>query len=446
MTGRRLLYAMLAYFLCGAAWGSAIPPFPVSDDATADKPQSKCWYSDGSWWAILSDGVDGARFYRLGDDAVWSALVFPDALVTPDVRARVDVVSNGDRLTVLAWNETAPTLHRYVYEASSGFYRRAVTPPAPVGLPPAPPPVPAVPTGVLPALPGVPSVPVAPGSPVGFLPPPPGSLPAPGALTPSRAVVGPAPVDLPVGHETATVAVDTRSRAWVTAVVDGDVLVIAPGMSGRPTVLASGLSDDDISAVVAFGGRVGVFWSNQKTQSLGFRHREAGDRAVGWSRLEVVASGGHVADDHINFAAASDGALYVVTKTSVDDVPRPVDGPTQAQIILNVRTSAGVWSMADVAPVSDVFTSRPIVALDEEHGRLIVVYRHGDEIVYRASRRDPVDFSAPAEVALSVPGVTLRNVTGSKHVVDAATGLLIMATGSDGLAYSAVLPLSADGP
>ena len=450
MMARRLLLGILISCAAGAfyvpAWASAIPPFPVSGDATADKPQSKCWHHDGSWWAILSDGVEGARFYRLGDDGVWGAATFPDALVRRGAATRADVVSSGDRLTVLAWDDAAPALYRYDFEPWSGFYRRRTAAPESAGSPldpPAPPPTP-------PGFPLAPAgVPVAPSPGVPFAPP---GLPlAPVAAPPLGGEFAPIPVgppsatvSLPPGHETATVAVDSRGLAWVSAVVDGRVLVMAHGAS-KPAVRARGVGEDDMSAVVAFGGakpRVGVFWSDQNAQALAFAYRDDTDSLGDWNPREVVARGGHVADDHINMATASDGTLFVVTKTSVDDVPRPVDGPTQAQIILNVRAPDGVWSIADVAPVTDVFTSRPIVVLDEDHDVLYVVYRHGPEIVYRSSRRDALDFGKAAEVALSEPGVTLRNVTGPKHAVGAQTGLLVMATGSDGLAYSTVLPLS----
>ncbi len=449
MATRRLLYGILGWCiagsLCVAAWATDNAPFPVSGDATADKPQSKCWHHDGSWWAILSDGVDGARFYRLGDDGVWVAATFPDALVRRGASTRVDVVSNGDRLTVLAWDEAAPTLQRYDFEPWSGVYRRRAATPESAGSPldpPAPPPTP-------PGFPLAPAgVPVAPAPGVPFAPP---GLPlAPVAVPPMSPEleyipVGPPPatIGLPAGHETATVAVDSRGFAWVSAVVDGRVLAMAHGTS-KPAVRARGVGEDDISAVVAFGGakpRVGVFWSDQNAQALVFAYRDDADPLGDWNPREVVARGGHVADDHINMATASDGTLFVVTKTSVDDVPRPVDGPTQAQIILNVRAPDGAWSMVDVAPVTDVFTSRPIVVLDEDHDVLYVAYRHGDDIVYRSSRRDVLDFTGPADIALSEPGVTLRNVTGPKDAVGARGGLLIMATGSDGLAYSTLLPL-----
>lgn len=255
---------------------------------------------------------------------------------------------------------------------------------------------------------------------------------------------------MPTGHETATIAWHTGGY-MVAAVVDGDVLVVEAGPPSTPVVLASGLAADDIAAIVTFSAagaasppvdaRLGVFWSDQNTQSLGFRWRAGTDPHGEWRPPETVAQGGHVADDHINMAAADDGTLYVVTKTSVDDVPRPVDGPTQAQIILNVRALEGGWRLFDVVPVTDVFTSRPIVALDETNDEVYVFYRHGDEILYRVSPRDAIDFSGAAHVALSAPGVTLRNVTSTKHPVNASTGLLVMATGSDGLAYSTVLPI-----
>ena len=387
---RWLAAVALAGWVGVAAWAAPIAPFPVASYATADKPQSKCWYHDGSWWAILSDGVEGARFYRLVDGVAWRPCAFPHALVSPDVDARADVCAAGYSLTALVWRESGLTARHYVcIYGKEAYYLRPVW-----------------------------------------------------AAT----------VDLPTGHETATIALRPGGH-MVAAAVNGHVLVATPGANAAPTTLASGLAADDIAAIVAFGpadagphldnGRVGVFWSDQNTQSLGFRWRAGTDPAGEWRPTETVAQGGHVADDHINMAAASDGALYVVTKTSVDDVPRPVDGPTQAQIIPNVRAPEGGWRVIDVVPVTDVFTSRPIVVLDETNDELYVFYRHGDEIRCRVSSREGLDFSGCGNVALSKTGVTLRNVTSAKHAVNASMGLLVMATGSDGMAYSAVLPLDA---
>ena len=75
--------------------------------------------------------------------------------------------------------------------------------------------------------------------------------------------------------------------------------------------IATGVTDDDICAVTAFAGKIGVLWSNQSTQRFGFKYHVDGADPATWSADEVPASqsalnvGAGMADDHINFAVAS---------------------------------------------------------------------------------------------------------------------------------------------
>ena len=154
----------------------------------------------------------------------------------------------------------------------------------------------------------------------------------------------------------------------------------------------------------------------------------------------MVAEGGLVADDHINLAA-NEGWVYAVTKTSVDDAEEEVNGPTQAQIILNVRSNKGLWTMYDVAPLSSENVTRPIVLLDQQNREVYIFYREGDEIVYKHSALDRIDFPDESSPVISIPGVTLNNVTSTKQNVNSTTGLLILATGDDSRAYHRLLPI-----
>src|SRR5688572_29363022 len=47
------------------------PTYPTAGPApTEDKPQSKLWYNDGSWWALMRVTA-GVTIHRLGTDHKW---------------------------------------------------------------------------------------------------------------------------------------------------------------------------------------------------------------------------------------------------------------------------------------------------------------------------------------------------------------------------------------
>jgi hypothetical protein len=89
-----------------------------------------------------------------------------------------------------------------------------------------------------------------------------------------------------------------------------------------PVILANGVNDDDISAIVKLPTQIGVLWSNQTTQRFGFRLHTDGANPNTWSADEVPASqsalnvGLGTADDHLN-RRLPDGTITAV-KTSYD--------------------------------------------------------------------------------------------------------------------------------
>jgi hypothetical protein len=373
-----LIYVVPSPVVC------AIDKFPAGPYATADKPQSKAWYHGGCWWCILFDGEEGGYFYKLVDDH-WEKGTFPDALVYPEARTRADVLSKGDTLFVLEWEASSPRLYKYVYDDKQENYHLLI----------------------------------------GF----------------------PVNLGVPEGHETMVIAQDSQGKLWIPFELNGKVRVIYSTSddhrvwNAEGVEIADGLKDDDIASIIAFDRQIGVFWSNQKTESLYFRIHRDGDPEGKWQPPETVASGRLVADDHINLAASDDGHIFAVTKTSVDDATEPVEGPTEAQFILNVRSPEGIWKFYDVAEVSSVFKTRPIVVLDEENDDVYVFYREGEAIVSKCSSIAEVGFDAPPVTILVEPGVTLNNVTSTKQNVTSETGLLILAAGNDGKAYSQLMTI-----
>jgi hypothetical protein len=159
---------------------------------------------------------------------------------------------------------------------------------------------------------------------------------------------------------------------------------------------------DDIGAVTAFDGRVGVLWSNQITGHFGFRVHFPWAPPTLWEADEVPASqsanppAGSMADDHLNFAVSSDGTLYAAVKSEWD----PTLGLPKIGVL--VRRPSGQWD--DLHGV-DEFGTSPIMLLNEALGALLLVYTEregGAGLVYRVSDAQNIAFG-PSQPLLSGP-------------------------------------------
>ncbi len=204
-------------------------------------------------------------------------------------------------------------------------------------------------------------------------------------------------ISLP-NSEIATIDVDSTGRMWLASESGTDIVAYysdSPYSTwSGPIVLATGVSTDDIAAVVALPtGMVGVFWSDQNAQRFGFRvHVDGADPSI-WASDEVPASqsalnvGLGMADDHMNAAIASDGTLYMAVKTSYDTSGYP-------KIALLVRRPTGIWD--DLYDV-DSSGTRGIVLLDETESTLKVIYTSSEgnnDIVYKQTALSPIAFGS----------------------------------------------------
>jgi hypothetical protein len=239
----------------------------------------------------------------------------------------------------------------------------------------------------------------------------------------------PALVDVPIEGEaeTASLALDSTERLWMACDSSTEVVVRYSDLSdvyqtwSAPIVLASGIDPDDISTVVAFNGQVGVLWSNQVTRRFGFRVHADTDPPEEWSADEVPAAqsalnlGLGMADDHLSVVAASDGTLYAAVKTGYDTEGQPA-------LALLVRLPSGSWEDPyEVLAFEAAQMTRPIVVLDEEKGKLAVIYTThrlpfadltGGAIAYRVSDMSDISFGPPRVLML---GSTLNNVSSTKQ-------------------------------
>ncbi len=91
----------------------------------------------------------------------------------------------------------------------------------------------------------------------------------------------------------------------------------------KPNVLASGIGKDDICTVATVPEGVSVIWSDQINQAVKNRIHLNGQPVDRWGKEVIIEQGNKTADDHLNTASSEDGTLWVATKNSVDIIGGP---------------------------------------------------------------------------------------------------------------------------
>jgi hypothetical protein len=276
---------------------------------TGEKPESKLWWNDGSWWGSLyNDGAQEYHIYRL--DEASQNWVDTGTLLDDRSQSKADVLWDGQKLYVASHvfttngrpdpdSSTWGRVYRYSYDPVSKAYSLDA----------------------------------------GF----------PVTVTEGRS-------------ETLVLAKDSTGQLWVTYVENDAVMVNHSNASdlnwGTPFVLpagnnAVGVTTDDISAVHAFqgdkigvafqGDKIGVMWSNQTQSKMYFAIHNDSDPDAVWQPEETALPGpgcsGACADDHINLKSLlSDGSgrVFAAIKTSLSTGSAP-------SIMLLVRDLAGNW-------------------------------------------------------------------------------------------------------
>ncbi len=311
-----------------------LDPIPVTA-TTGEKPQSKVWFAHNHWWTVMPCS-DGTFLWKL-EGITWNRQLY----LIDSHGAHADVKAKDNRAYILLFRRSQSYLAVLEYVDSLGTYRFWSQNPAPV------------------------------------------------------------PLSLDSYVETATIDIDSQQRMWLAsdAYTDINVRWSDPPYTtwNGPFTIAEEVSaevnSDDICAVVAFDGKIGVFWSDQNDERFGFRYHVDGESPTHWSGNEKPASqsahsvGGGMADDHMNIAVGPDGTLYVAVKTSYDTQGYP-------KIALLVRRTDGDWD--DLYEVDERGT-RPIAILDEANDKLTVVYTETtgyDDIVCRHTSLNSISFGS----------------------------------------------------
>jgi PKD repeat protein len=359
---------------------------------TGEKPESKLWFNDGTWWGSLFDSATGTyRIHRL--DVPSQTWVNTGTLLDPRPNTKADTLWHASGKLYVASHVMSSSggsasaaessrLYRYSYSTSTRTY----------------------------------------------------SLDA----------------DFPVlinsaKSESLVIDRDSTGRLWATWVQGRQVWVnrtvcnptcddrnwgapFVPSVNGvHPN--STSVSSDDISAIVAFGGnRVGLMWSNQSESAVFFAvHADsAGDTTWEASRTAIQGSG--VADDHINLAtlqADDGGRVYAVIKTSHSSSSAPL-------IMVLVRNpSNGAWT-SHVHSTKQYNQTRPILLIDESAARLHVFASDtgGGGIYHKSTPISTISFTdgKGTLVMWDDDARKLNNATSTKQNVTSVSGLVVLAS------------------
>lgn len=339
-----------------------IAPLTIASN-TGEKPQSKVWNYDNTWWSVLTDS-EGTHIWKLkhienADEYRWmKSFKISDSNMT-----YADCKLNSNVVHILLFDKSPPVVSSNLisveYNPHSGKY----------------------------------------------------------GLRKSN----PEPLCLNFGNnsvETATIDIDEQKKIWIAYEKDGRINV---RWSDSPyaiwsdeTSLTDGVKDDDICSIVRLQNKIGVLWSNQNSKRFGFKiHLDSSTPSV-WSDDEVpgykyaLEIGGGMSDDHINMAVARDGTLYCAVKTSYDKV-----GYTKIGLL--IRDPDGNWS--ELHKVSENGT-RPIVILNELTQNLKVLYTEiesGGNIIYKKSDSNKILFGAAQTLIDKGDTFRYNNVSSAKN-------------------------------
>ena len=357
--------------------------------ATTAKPESKLFYTgDGvsepvRWWAVLGTSgpnpAAGVWLFELVDHAWVARTMLPGA----DPWAKADTVFDGTTLYVSTRDQTASAPGN---PRQSSLYK-----------------IPYLGNGTF------------------------GAVQEPFPITTSNI-------------ETLTIAVDSVGRVWTTFERGGQIwvgFITAGGTSfSWTTVSSTNVNSDDISAITAFDGKIGVFWSDQVARKDFFAWRSDGaavNPPAPWT-VETAFGGGVgqcptassqlCADDHMNIKV-SGNEVYVAVKTSLGDGANV--SQSDPLITLLRRDAAGTWASFPVSPVAQHAT-RPITVLSPQQNAIWVWAQRGREIdVWESSFTSP-GFNSNGFVPWIANAGTTTDATSTRQLTTSSTGTVVEAS------------------
>ncbi len=370
---------------------------------TGQKPESKLWYADGTWWGALWNDTRSPRrleIHRFNQATqatnAWTAT---GTIIDSRRNSEADTLWDGSKLYVLTHMKDTDTtatdlglkFQRFGYSTTTKKY----------------------------------------------------------TLEASKTVVN-------KKAEAAVLDKDSTGKLWVTYTTEntagGREVRVAHSTTSdttwtAPYVLpasgANNLSLDDISTLVAYRDtktgtrRIGVLWSNESAGSANglyfASHVDgAGDTSASWAGTRLCATT-LCPDDHLNIKsidADASGNLYAAVKTSRNDASTP--NPADPLIVVYRLNLDGTWTHTTAWTVKDDVT-RVIILLDATNHQAHLFgagpcCSGGTVYTKQASLGTlafPTGLGTPFIKSSQDPKI--NNATSTKQTVNSTTGLLVLA-------------------
>jgi hypothetical protein len=385
-------------------------PYP-----TAAAPQSKLWYAHGRWWAWLPVRTGSSIWQRTA--AGWERVTALDAWLA-ELEGFADVWAQGDELAAVVLGDRQLAFAELRFDAELDRY-------SPRGEP-------------------------------SRWPIPPADPPRRSAVERVAASFGWLPSARSV--EAATLARDRAGRFWIAWderrtlwARASDAAEASSWSRPFPVSATTGeIGGDDVGAVIAVAGGIGVFWSDQNRDAFWFRFHADGSPFDTWSPPELVGRGGgepghaQLANNHVFAASGADGSVCIATKTSHYRLGEPV-------LALWLRSPRGDWERIPYAAQSrERMPTRPIVALATDPPRAELVHEALDRSPWNRHRVDHAQLPlVGSRGAASVPAprpellratLDLRNPTASKAPLPERADWFVLASDRFGHVYEARIP------
>ena len=231
---------------------------------TADKPQSKLWYMDSCWWALLPKSSGPSLWQRTDQGWVEHPEINQSLKGTP---GRADVWAGRNGVTAVGVGKYSLVVFRVERSKNES-----------------------------------------------------------GKKWGSELLTTLYPPSEKDDIETATIVQDHAGRWWVAADA-GDKICVWNSLNGKnwngPHILAEGIGKDDICTIAVIHGGIGGMWSDQIKEAVMVRVHRDDQPDEKWEQVTTIEAGNKTADDHLNTALTADGSLWLVTKNSVDMVGKP---------------------------------------------------------------------------------------------------------------------------
>lgn len=355
----------VAQIYVGAQFANGLRASP-----TSPSHQSKLWFHDDAWWALMIDSVDRTlRVFELRPDHVWRAT---RTVIASNPSDTGDTLPEGETVYVLS-GRTDDVLQstRLRYDRAAREYL--------VSLPPA-------------------------------------------AVT-SRPAAGPA-----------TIAKDSTGRLWASYATNQVVQVAYSDSDGAdwsepfdlPAPEAS-FSGREVAAVVAFNSSVGVIWSDQADGAFRFAVHTDGSPPDEWSG-ETALSGPAAIDNQINIkvvrGANGDRLVAAVRAAPAEPGAHP-DTPLNHVL---VRAPDGTWSRVAAGSLGDDHAAA-VLQVDETNGLLYFLAYADGAIQQKQAALDTLAFGpGRGRPFLQIPDAAFADVVGSKQLLDAGTGLVALSS------------------